>query len=78
VVPRRQRHRDDGPAIKNADGSGSWHRDGKLHRDDRPTIEDADGYRAWWLDGVRVEAGDLLALAPLRPRSRITTLAETS
>ena len=46
-------HRDDGPAIENADGDKAWYRNGLLHRDDGPTVEWADGDKEWWRNGQR-------------------------
>jgi hypothetical protein len=48
------RHREDGPAIENANGSKSWWINGKLHREDGPAIVWARGYKAWYLNGKRL------------------------
>ena len=45
-------HREDGPAIENADGTRFWYLNGKCHREDGPAIEYADGTREWWLNGA--------------------------
>jgi hypothetical protein len=44
-------HREDGPAIENADGSKCWYLNGKCHREDGPAIENADGSKYWFLNG---------------------------
>jgi len=54
-----QLHREDGPAVKDADGTEEWWRDGELHRDDGPAITWADGTEEWWRDGVRVPAPEV-------------------
>jgi len=48
-----KQHREDGPAIEEADGSKSWYLNGKLHREDGPAIEQADGTKEWYLNGQR-------------------------
>lgn len=44
-------HREDGPAVIEADGSKQWYRDGRLHRIDGPAIEMADGSKSWFQNG---------------------------
>jgi len=46
-------HREDGPAIEDADGGKAWYLHGKMHREDGPAVEYANGYKAWWLHGKR-------------------------
>lgn len=46
-----QRHRTDGPAYIDPNGSVSWWIDGKLHRTDGPAIIYVDGSESWWVDG---------------------------
>ena len=60
-----QRHRLDGPAIEEANGSKSWWQHDQLHRLDGPAVEMANGYKAWYqkgqrhrLDGPAVEWAD--------------------
>ena len=48
-----QLHREDGPAIEQANGFRSWYVNGKLHREDGPALEMADGVRSWWINGER-------------------------
>ena len=48
---KNQRHRLDGPAYENADGTKKWYVDGELHRLDGPAIEWADGTKKWYVDG---------------------------
>lgn len=59
------RHRTDGPAVMNADGSCRWYLKGRLHRVDGPAIEAASGAAAWYQrgqlhrdDGPAVEGAD--------------------
>ena len=46
-----QLHRNDGPAVINADGSKFWYQNGKLHRTDGPAVQYADGSKEWWVNG---------------------------
>ena len=59
------RHREDGPAVLNADGSCSWYLNGNLHREDGPAVEATSGATAWYQagelhreDGPAVEGAD--------------------
>ena len=47
-------HREDGPAIEEANGSKYWYLKGKLHREDGPAIECADGTKHWYLNGEQI------------------------
>ncbi len=40
-------HRDDGPAIIEADGTRKWYQHGKLHRDGEPAVIRANGVSEW-------------------------------
>jgi hypothetical protein len=44
-------HREDGPAVENANGSKYWYLNGDLHRTDGPSVEYADGSKEWYLNG---------------------------
>ena len=44
-------HREDGPAIENANGSKFWYDYGKLHRRIGPAIIYANGTKKWYRDG---------------------------
>jgi hypothetical protein len=44
-------HREDGPAIEDANGYKAWYLMGKLHREDGPAIEYSNGDKAWSLNG---------------------------
>lgn len=44
-------HRDDGPAVEDADGHKFWYKENKLHRDDGPVIEWSDGEKNWYKEG---------------------------
>lgn len=44
-------HREDGPALEDANGDNWWYKDDELHREDGPAIEDADGHKAWYING---------------------------
>ena len=46
-----QLHREDGPAIENADGHKAWYLTGILHRVDGPAVEWSDGSKFWRLNG---------------------------
>ena len=48
-----QWHRDDGPALIEADGSQRWYQHGKLHRDDGPARIRPDGTQEWYQHGDR-------------------------
>jgi hypothetical protein len=45
-------HREDGPAIENANGDKSWYINGKLHREDGLAVECIDGYKLWYLNNT--------------------------
>jgi len=45
-------HRDDGPAIEDANGDKFWFQNGKCHRLDGPAVEYANGNKSWWVDHV--------------------------
>lgn len=44
-------HREDGPTMKDADGTKRWYLNGKRHRVEGPAVEFANGKRVWYLDG---------------------------
>jgi hypothetical protein len=46
-------HREDGPAVEDADGSKEWWLNNQRHRVDGPAIEYAIGTKQWWLNGKR-------------------------
>ena len=48
-----QLHREDGPAIEQANGNKWWYRNGQQHREDGPAIEWADGDKWWYRNGQR-------------------------
>jgi hypothetical protein len=48
-----EKHREDGPAVEEADGDKWWYLNGEKHREDGPAIEWANGYKAWYLNGER-------------------------
>ena len=48
-----QIHREDGPAIIEADGSESWFLNNQRHREDGPAYIGADGTQVWYLNGKR-------------------------
>jgi hypothetical protein len=52
---KNELHREDGPAIEDADGYKGWYLNDKLHRVDGPAVEDVNGYgyKAWYLHGQR-------------------------
>jgi len=48
-----QLHREDGPAVEEADGTKSWWLNGQRHREGGPAIEWANGTKSWWLNGQK-------------------------
>jgi len=46
-------HREDGPAVEEANGYKAWYINGDLHRTDGPAFERPDGYKAWFLNDKR-------------------------
>ena len=46
-------HREDGPAVENANGTKAWYLNGNLHREDGPAVEGPDGTKFWFLNGER-------------------------
>lgn len=44
-------HREDGPAIEQADGTKYWYINGNLHREKGPAIDSVDGYKKWYTNG---------------------------
>ena len=48
-----QPHRDNGPAVVDADGTSAWYQNGLLHCVAGPAVVWADGGSAWWFKGVR-------------------------
>ena len=48
-----QLHRDDGPAVKRADGGKEWWLHGERNREDGPAIEWPGGTKEWWQNGLR-------------------------
>ena len=47
-------HREDGPAIEEADGSKFWYIHDKLHREDGPAVEYADGGKEWYIHDEQI------------------------
>jgi hypothetical protein len=43
-------HREDGPAIEEADETKEWYLNGQLHREDGPAVERVDGTKYWYLN----------------------------
>lgn len=44
-------HREDGPAIENANGIKMWYKNGNRHREDGPAVEFVEGDKMWCLNG---------------------------
>jgi hypothetical protein len=44
-------HREDGPAIEDAEGTKFWYFNGQRHREDGPAIEYRGGGKYWYLNG---------------------------
>ena len=57
---KMQLHREDGPAVIDADGYQAWWINGKRHREDGPAIIHADGTQEWYLNhkDVTVEVNE--------------------
>ena len=51
-------HREDGPALEDANGNKWWYLNGKLHRENGPAVEYADGDKYWYLNGKRYSESD--------------------
>ena len=45
-------HREDGPAIEDADGTSVWYLNGRVHRMDGFAFETVSGHRAWFINDV--------------------------
>ena len=45
-------HRDDGPAVEDANGSKSWYQNDQCHRTDGPAIMWSNGNKSWWQHGL--------------------------
>ena len=46
-------HREDGPAVEDADGGKEWYINGNRHREDGPAVDWPDGTKSWWINGER-------------------------
>jgi hypothetical protein len=55
-----KRHREDGPAIEQANGDRYWYLNDQLHREDGPAIEYADGACSWYLNGKQVTEQEVM------------------
>ena len=44
-------HREDGPAIEDANGYKAWYINGKLHRENGPANEYINGGKEWYING---------------------------
>jgi hypothetical protein len=51
-------HRNDGPAIKDADGAKFWYQNGKCHRIDGPAAIYTDGRKKWYIEGLKYTEED--------------------
>lgn len=51
-------HREDGPAVENADGYKAWWLNGLRHRTDGPAIEYSNGNKEWYLDDIQYTEKD--------------------
>ena len=47
----RIHHREDGPAVEDADGGKMWYINDKRHREDGPAVEYANGDKSWFING---------------------------
>jgi len=48
-----KRHREDGPAVEDSNGTKSWFKEGRYHREDGPAIEFSEGSKFWYINGNR-------------------------
>ena len=44
-------HREDGPAVEDANGGKQWFINDRRHREDGPAIEHASGSKLWYING---------------------------
>ena len=51
MLPNRDYHKEDGPAVEFSDGDKEWWLNGKLHRKNGPAVELNNGDEDWWLNG---------------------------
>ena len=54
------RHREDGPAVEESDGTKSWYFNGKLHREDGPACEYGEGSKEWYFNGEELTEEEFL------------------
>ena len=52
---KRQLHREDGPAVKYANGTKWWYKNDQRHRDDGPAVERANGTKRWYYEGKEIK-----------------------
>lgn len=50
-------HREDGPAVEDANGDKHWYLQGLLHREDGPASIYSDGTKKWYLNGFLSREG---------------------
>jgi hypothetical protein len=55
-------HREDDPAVEDADGYRAWYLNGEKHREDGPAREWAHGHKEWWLNGKYVDPETIVDL----------------
>jgi len=46
-------HREDGPAVKSANGTNFWYRKGEQHREDGPALIQMNTTRVWYRNGKK-------------------------
>ena len=54
----RKFHREDGPAVKWANGSEKYYLNDKLHREDGPAVKLANGTEEYWLNNKKYSKED--------------------
>jgi len=58
-------HREDGPAVEEANGTKCWYINGNRHRIDGPAIEYYDGSECWYINNEKMSESEWkLAIAP--------------
>jgi hypothetical protein len=51
ILPNRDYHKEDGPAVEFSHGDKEWWINGKLHRKNGPAVELNNGDKQWWSNG---------------------------
>ncbi len=71
------KHREDGPAVKYANGTKFYYKNDLCHREDGPAVEYANGSREYWLNGCYYASKEAWEKAKNPPVKELT-VAEIS